>query len=560
MIVKFIKKNKKVFFSILFVFLITLITGRTLFSNQLARTDDLELHGVRVANYYLALKQGQFPPYWGPNLYYGFGYPIFAFSYHTPYLISTIFYILGFSVEQSTNMLLLSTLIIGSFGSFALSYQKNKKHLLAITSSILYLSAPYILMNYFVRGALGEITFISLVPWVIWLINMKKYAIKWWYKTISVITFVSITLSHPLSLIILAPIIFFYMMIIGFKKFSYSFYLSSIISVLISSFAWLPMILEKKFTVSATHSINQNFISRFPNLITLFYSKWGYGGADSSVINDVMPTTFGFSIILIILVSIFLILKTQDKEKIKKEIFWTTTFLISLFLMTPMSKNIWHISKVLPYTQYPWRLLWVSIFSAIVLINSSLFIKKTNKKTKTFIFSFIFLGAIFNISQFAKPLSYISNTDHQWKQHPSSSTSDNELKPIWFNENDNLTLDKKIYLRTDDEITEYYPTNLIWTGSKMTYEIIAEQNSDVLQKTLYFPGWEVKVNGVETPIKYQDKQFKGRVIFPISKGKNNIEVKITNNTFAKKLSIYLTVSGIILWGILIITPLKKFKF
>ncbi|MDH5533763.1 MAG: 6-pyruvoyl-tetrahydropterin synthase-related protein, partial [Candidatus Pacebacteria bacterium] len=539
-LIQFSRKNKKLLLSLIVILLITLFAGRTLINSKLARTDDLELHGIRVANYYLSLKQDQFPPYWGPNLYYGFGYPVFLFSYHTPYVISTIFYIIGFGIEQSINLLLISTLLLGSFGTFMLSFQINKKYLLAISSTCVYLSAPYILLNYFVRGSIGEITFISLIPWLLWLINIRQNSDKWWYKIISVLILSCLILSHPLSLLIITPIILGYWILIGIRKFPFSFYLSGITSLLITSFSWLPMLLEKKYTVISTHDITNNFVNRFPSFSSLIFSKWGYGGADITKANDVLPTTFGFSIILIILISLWLILKKRKMGELKFEIYWFSVFLISLFLMMPSSTSIWKVSKVLPYIQYPWRLLWVSVLSSIMLLNSQLLNKFLSNKIKLFMYFLIFLIAIFNLVNYAKPLSYISNTDHDWKQHPSTSTSDNELKPIWFDEGFNIALDKNLYLRNNNQqIIEATPSSLVWTGSKMSYQIDSIEEAEILQKTAYFPGWEVKVNGEVVPINYQDENYKGRVIFPIKKGKNNIEVKFTNNTVARESSLYL---------------------
>jgi len=107
------KISKKILLSLIVVFLFSLFISRSLFTNLLPRTDDLELHGARVASYYLALKQGQLPVYWGPNLYYGFGYPVFLFSYQFPYILATLFYVMGFSIEISLNILLIIFITIG---------------------------------------------------------------------------------------------------------------------------------------------------------------------------------------------------------------------------------------------------------------------------------------------------------------------------------------------------------------------------------------------------------------------------------------------------------------
>ena len=44
-------------------------------------THDGENHLARIANYAVALRQGQFPPRWAPSFWAGYGYPVFNFNY-----------------------------------------------------------------------------------------------------------------------------------------------------------------------------------------------------------------------------------------------------------------------------------------------------------------------------------------------------------------------------------------------------------------------------------------------------------------------------------------------
>jgi uncharacterized membrane protein YfhO len=45
-----------------------------------------------------------------------------------------------------------------------------------------------------------------------------------------------------------------------------------------------------------------------------------------------------------------------------------------------------------------------------------------------------------------------------------------------------------------------------------------------LDNTIYFPGWQVLVDGQKTPIEFQDMNHRGFITFSVPKGMHNIEV------------------------------------
>lgn len=548
------KNQKKILKGVLFVFLFSLLIGRTLFSKSLFRTDDLELHGARLGNYYLALKQGQFPPYWAPNLYYGFGYPVFVFFYHFPYLSAVVFYSLGLSIEASLNVVLFLFLLIGGLGVFTFSYLKNKKIFLAIVSSAVYQTAPYMLLNLFVRGAIGEISFLSFLPWVFVLIKTRDKADNLWHFVFSILIFSALILSHPPSLMIFTPVILGWLLIDGYlkelknwkkNKSAIFFLISAIISLSITAFSWSPFLLERQYVVADDHHIVKNFTNRFLPIKHLIFSKWGYGGADFNNPSDPFPATLGFSILIILFLSL--------KEKLKKNkelYFWLIVFFVSIFLMLPISKGVWNFSKVLPFLQYPWRIFGISVFAGVMLFNYL----KIEKKIILFILMIIsFHHAIF----YAKPLSYIQNTNHDWLEYHGTSTSDNEFRTKWFDEFKNIGVTEKVLI--EGESTRGGINELFWTGSKMIYEIESTRSAEVVQKTMYFPGWEVSINNQKIDIDYQNEKYPGRIIFSVNEGKNLVEAKFTNNTFSRKLGIYLFILGSGLFGVILLLIIRNKK-
>jgi uncharacterized membrane protein len=541
----------------LFVVFFSLVISRTLFTNQLFRSDDLELHGARLANYYLSIKQGQVPPYWAPNLNHGFGYPVFIFGYHLPYMVSTFFYALGANIELSLNITIILLIAFGGLGVFTFSYLKNKNTFLAIVSSIVYQTTPYALTNIFVRGAIGEIAFLSFLPWVFVLIKTRDKANYLWHMILSILVFFGMVLSHPAFLMIFSPIVIGWLYLDGFfkdlfspkkNKRAISFLLSAVIALFLTAWFWLPFLFERQFIDIAGHSITQNFSKRYLPIKQLFFSKWGYGGADFSKEVDYFPATNGLAVLLVLILSLKKIFINRKKlNKYKKLFFMLIVFFISIFLMLPISESFWHFSKVLPFLQYPWRFFGITTFSGIMILN--------HLKVNRFFLIILIAISLHHLVFYTKPLSYISNSNNDWLEYFGTSTSDNELKPIWFDEHENIGITEKVYLEKEANLEI-----VSWSGSNMIYRIEAKEDLRVLQKTMYFPGWEVLVNGEMTEIDYENEKYSGRVVFDIEAGNNLIESRFTNNTSSRKIGIYLTIIGMLGFIISIFSKLIPSKW
>ena len=67
---------------------------------------DGETHVARIAQYYLALKDGQIPPRFAGSFYNNFESPIFVYIYPTPYLFGSALHLFGFSFVNSFKILM----------------------------------------------------------------------------------------------------------------------------------------------------------------------------------------------------------------------------------------------------------------------------------------------------------------------------------------------------------------------------------------------------------------------------------------------------------------------
>src|SRR5690606_669882 len=112
---------------LVFVLAAVLVWYRFLLSPQALWTDDGHLHTARGAQYYLALRDGQFPPRWAGNLANGGGSPIFIFAYPLMLLTHVGVYIVlpGIGFVLAYNLSVLWYVVIASFAIYLLARQRN---------------------------------------------------------------------------------------------------------------------------------------------------------------------------------------------------------------------------------------------------------------------------------------------------------------------------------------------------------------------------------------------------------------------------------------------------
>lgn len=83
-----------------------------------------------------------------------------------------------------------------------------------------------------------------------------------------------------------------------------------------------------------------------------------------------------------------------------------------------------------------------------------------------------------------------------------------------------------------------------WNGSKRKYEIQVASQSAVVERSAYFPGWQVWVDGKLVKIDNQDPWNYGLLSYTVDPGEHYIVSKFTQNTFWRKLGNSLTLAAI----------------
>jgi 6-pyruvoyl-tetrahydropterin synthase-like protein len=512
---------------IIIIFCVSLFLLRWFIKPGFPETHDGQLYLARFANFYLAFRDKHFPVRWAPNLEYKFGYPVFNFNYYTPFAIGLIPTTLGADFETGLKFVIFLSFFAGGLFLYLL-FKKRLSKLAGLVSALVYLSAPYQMLDILVRCSIGEIVSLGLLPFALWAIDKLITKLNRLNFIISTIGIAFFSISHNIIFFFSTPVLFLFAIFttLNQKKFTLKkltpFILSFALAVGLTQFFWTPALLEKKYTnIDQLDQMKNEYLDHFPTFKQLVYSPWGsgysYKGSDDHMSFQLGPVHWLISLLAIGFI-LFEYKKTKKINYLKT--FFTLLFICSIFFLTSSSIFIWKLLPFVNYVQFPWRLITFA-----VLATAGLAAFLTNLKPKLSV-SLAILSLVY-ITLLVKPTGWFNHDDHFYFEFPFNTSIMGANTPIWFNENHNIFLDIG-HMNDLQGISTF--KELSWQTQKHIYEINAARDTEVLERTMYFPGWEVRVDGQKVDIDYQRVDYPGLITFKVPAGKHLIVTRFTENT------------------------------
>ena len=448
---------------------------------------DGELHLARVAAYTQALKHGQFPVRWAADLNYHYGYPIFNFVYPLPYLLASGFNLAGLGLAASLKLVLGLSLILSAIFMYQAVSFKLKSHWAGLTAAIVYLYAPYRILNVYARAALGEALAFVWPPLILWGYWKKNY----WLMILGI---VGLILSHnALALVFLA-----FLSLLMIKKIK-TVILPFSLSLGLTAWFWLPSLMELKYTLAKIYLSQKDFHDYFVTIKNLIYMPWGFSG-------DQIPTYIGIMGILIII----LLGRQVFKNRVNRYlgIVIIGSWLMSLFLCTKASVVLWEKLPLIAYFQLPWR--WLSLTVLTTALAAGLVRR----------WSIVIIVLTIGLALPILKVQYYQPVDENYYQHYLKTTTwHNEGSPIWTAGEADHYPPAAYEVIGQAEVSGWQKQDL-----KHEFNILSNEAVRFIDNTIYFPGWRVLIDGQATEIQFQDPNYRGLITVNIPPGDHQVEV------------------------------------
>lgn len=545
------------FVSIFFLTIFSIIALKSLALPGFYTSHDGETHVARIAQYYLALSDGQIPPRWAKTLHGGLGSPIFVYIYPLPYLLGSLVHALGASFTNSFKILIATSFVLSGIFAYLWLREIFESEKAAFLGALAYMWVPYRFALIYVRASLSETLAYTFLPLLLWSLTKlaKNTNLKW--MAVSSLILALLMLSQNLVVYMTIPLVAIYVLLQVFWQKSPKYFLAALFVAVwgfgMTAITYLPDLFERNY-VHFDELFQNVYKSHFVTFAQLIHSPWGYGFDLPGTVNDQLSFQIGLAHILIILISfLILLLAIIKKVSFIKEttllqktlaVFFLVVLIISVLLMleTRATYLIWKNFKPLQIIDIPWRLLGIVALSTSFLAS---FVAKSLKSGLIF----ILLAAAFLIAN--RNHLRINETklydDRFFLNYAGSATQLNEFTP---KSRSSSGVTDQFRQRIEVVRGDVKITDVIQKSNHLSFTAESSQISRLLVNIAVFPGWQVLMDGknfqsVDDPVIFRqlyrpDRDNTGLFYLIVPTGTHHFTFKFTetkSRTLANLLSL-----------------------
>jgi len=511
---------RKILMALLFSFCISILVILPFFHIGYFPTHDGEWAVIRLADMFRSLRDFQIPVRYSGELNFGYGYPLFNFAYPLPYYLGVLIHFLGFGFVNTIKILFAGSVIFSALFMFLASKLLWKNTWAGIISAILYIYFPYRMVDLYVRGSIGESLSFILFPLLFYLaiklINKSSFLLIGWIA----ISVASLIMTHNIMTVLFMPLYIIFILIQAIlknKKAIKGFLLSIILGFGLSAFFWAPALFEKSNILLSKIPIADRSLY-FVKLKQFILPSWGYGvPIDSNGFSYQLGLVHLAMLIIVALSLLFFVIKSKKYFKdyfVKIACLLSVSVAFFIFLLFKPSEFLWSNMPLLSEINYPWIAL--GILGFLISILAGFLSKQALGK-----FLVVFFGAItiFIVLPYAKPQRYINNPDSYYLTNDATTTSSNELMPLWVKKMPSQRSVSKVEIIKGDVSIQ----NISFDSKQVNFYVNALSQSMIRINTIYYPGWKIYVDGVNVPISYSNER--GVMDIFVSSGDHAVQAK-----------------------------------
>jgi hypothetical protein len=254
----------------------------------------------------------------------------------------------------------------------------------------------------------------------------------------------------------------------------------------------------------------------------LLYSPWGYGISVEGP-HDEMSFSLGWGHLALVVVACALAVRIGDPETRRWLRFFTAATAVLCFLMLRDAEWIWDGLPLLQYVEFPWRILGPVAISIALLVASLARLLDAVPRWRTFGFALAMaLLIVPNLGHLA-PRGWRNVDPSSWTASAIASrgievTTAGEYVPRWVSLSTPYSPHVGAVVDGEAEVLQTGRTPVSWSA-----QVAARRASAIQLAIAYFPGWEVRVDGMSAEAK--PAAGTGRIRFGVPPGEHHVEAR-----------------------------------
>lgn len=520
--------------------------------------DDVQV--IRLYEMDKCVRDGQIPCRWVPDLGGEYGYPLFNYYAPLPYYVGEIFYLISGNLIFSVKMMFTIS-FLGSYIFMFLLARKFWGNLGGVLSAVFYSFAPYHAVNFYVRGAMGEMWAMMVFPAILWSFVKLQEKTGVANLGLSALFLAVLFSSHNLSTMLFLPITVIWIFILFFnkraKKFLFYSFLAVLLAAALSAFYLLPAVFEKNLVhVDTTTYGYFSYTEHFKGFKKLLGRSWGYGSSIREVPGgerDGLSYQIGWIHLLGWILALYVAKRFWYLKKSLSLIIIFSSIVISFasFMINPRSEFIWKAVEPLKFLQFPWRfLLLITLFISFVAGSTALL------KSKKIIILLVATVTVLNFFYF-RPEKFIEVSNQEllsgehWDRQIKRSIFD--YLPIFAKEPPAELATQRYQILTGDSSIKDFQQGTNW----FRFKTETQTHSIIRLSQYYFPEWRIIVDGIAVPIEYKDNTL-GLMTVILGEGKHDIEGRL-HDTPVRVISNFITMLTLAIMALVFMFQIKRVK-
>ncbi|MBX3000225.1 MAG: hypothetical protein KF893_17005 [Caldilineaceae bacterium] len=559
-----------------------------------------------------AIRSGVLWPVWAMHHSQGYGYPTFLIQAPLAFYVAEFFALLGMGITHAVKAAWAVAFLISAWGMYALvrrwaltwprssgdgAHSEQRAAQAGVLAGLLYVYAPYHLLDIYVRAALAETMLMGVLPWVFWAFDrliVGGMQPGWQGRLVTAaLCYAGLMLTHAFAMLAVTPLLVAFILFRlwiawryvadgiqtdrrRWQPLAHRVGLSAvggIGGILLVAIFVLPLLIEGPLLVQDdwvrdTYAYTRHWV----HWGQFFYPFWGYGYSDDPAgAVDGMGFQIGVMLVLAAMTAIYLLVTGQWRER-SLPLFLLIATLGLLYLMTPGADWLWRLVPLLSVLQFPWRLLALVVFllsalGGLTLWQLSRIAQPTHQERQAdgvfWLFGLVIIFASVGYSQPSslEPIEawredgraifqferdhldmfgYTTLVAERFTETPLTAQYEAE-------EFSNDRLERLGILTGSGVVTDHYSRGHHFGGS------VVMETPGVVQIRLYaFPGWQVRLN--DEPIDYRLSLPHALMEVDVPAGAHRIDVHM-GSTPVRTAGIL--ISGATLLGLIVLLVYSK---
>jgi hypothetical protein len=362
-------------------------------------------HDARHSVYFLfefnrAINDGIWYPRWMPDFAFGFGYPFFNINSPLAYYIGVGLLRVGFDYVVTTKIVFGLAIVASGWAMYG-CVRRWLTEYAALVAALVYVYAPYHLLDVYVRGALAETVALVFMPLCLWGFASAIERPRSTTIVGAALAYAGLLFAHSGIALLFSLLLGVYMLVLVLAKVQreqplnrlrYAWFslwahlihvsaaplLALLLGIGLSGIFMVPSLLENSFVRTDQYTTGTrerldyyNYRNHFSYFFQLFSPEWGFGLSQPGPHDDI-SLQLGAAASVLALCSVFVVTQRPRLPWRASLIFFQIATIVIIFLMLPQSLGVWERLPLVAWVQFPWRLLALTALTMAPLAGSVL--------------------------------------------------------------------------------------------------------------------------------------------------------------------------------------------